>query len=150
MKSILAEPSLWIFLLIGAINTVLSLSLQMIFYSFFHWGYWGSSATAFLICSIISFYCNRKYSFKSTGKIWASAIKFSINILICYLIAYSIAKPLMLYIIAMVHIRLLNTYASQLALIMGNVLFTVMNYFGQRFFAFASVPPNTEHDQNLN
>ena len=64
----------------------------------------------------------------------------NIIIAVCYLIAYGIAKPLCL--------RLLSGAAvstrDNAAMLVGMVLFTGLNYLGQRFFAFRS--PKTEEN----
>ena len=59
-------------------------------------------------------------------------IKFVINISICYLAAYGVAKPL---------VRMVLSGASKsiqeiLAMLVGMGLFVVLNYFGQRFIVF--------------
>ena len=88
------DKSLLLFLIIGACNTVLSLALQFALFNWAHFGYWGSSATAFAICSISSFYFNKKYSFKNTEKVWITALRFALVIAVCYVLAYYVAQPL--------------------------------------------------------
>ena len=130
------DPSLYSFLLIGISNTAVSLFLQFLFYSRFHWGYWPSSALAFCIASISSFYLNRRYSFHSQGSVLGDAVRFSINIAVCYLIAYGIARPLTNWAVALLAWPLLLRFQGELSLLAGCGFFTCLNYFGQRFFAF--------------
>lgn len=139
LKELLLEPSLRWFLLIGLGNTVLSLAIQLGLYSWAGLGYWPSSALAFCIASISSFYFNRKYSFRSQGSVLGDAVRFSLNIAVCYLAAYGIAQPLANAIVP----RLggwLVPWQGQISLVAGNGLFTCLNYVGQRFFAFGKRP----------
>ncbi len=84
--ALLTERSLRRFLLVGLGNTVLSLFLQFTLYAA-GLGYWGSSALAFFVASLSSFYFNRRYSFQSAGGLWEDALRFSANIAVCYLLA---------------------------------------------------------------
>ena len=131
------ERSLYTFLLIGLCNTVLSLCLQLLFYSRLRLGYWPSSALAFCIASVSSFYFNRRFSFHSQGSVAGDAARFALNLALCYLIAYKVAQPLTACAVAGLGWPLLLRWEGELSLLVGNGLFTCLNYFGQRFFAFA-------------
>ena len=100
------DKSLLLFLIIGACNTVLSLALQFALFNWAHFGYWGSSATAFAICSVSSFYFNKKYSFKNTEKVWITALRFALVIAVCYVLAYYVAQPLTSWLLnlSLIHI----------------------------------------------
>lgn len=58
-------------------------------------------------------------------------IKFILNIVVCYFLAYGLAKPL---------VKLLlvgnKNVIDNISMIIGMVFFTGLNYLGQRFFAF--------------
>ena len=136
LRDLLLEPSLRWFLLIGLGNTVLSLAIQLGLYSWAHLGYWPSSALAFLIASVSSFYFNRKYSFHSRGAVGRDALRFAVNIAVCYLLAYGAAQPLMERVIPWLGWGWLVRWQGQITLVAGNGLFTCLNYFGQRCFAF--------------
>ena len=136
LRDLLLEPSLRWFLLIGLGNTVLSLAIQLGLYSWAHLGYWPSSALAFLIASVSSFYFNRRYSFHSRGAVGRDALRFAVNIAVCYLLAYGAAQPLMERVIPWLGWGWLVRWQGQITLVAGNGLFTCLNYFGQRCFAF--------------
>ena len=136
LRDLLLEPSLRWFLLIGLGNTVLSLAIQLGLYSWARLGYWASSALAFLIASVSSFYFNRKYSFHSRGAVGRDALRFAVNIAVCYFLAYGAAQPLMEWLIPRLGWGWLVRWQGQITLVAGNGLFTCLNYFGQRCFAF--------------
>lgn len=134
--NIFLDKSFLIFLLIGGANTILSLSIQFFLYSVLDFGYWWSSAIAFTLCSVISFYFNKKYSFKNEDRVVKTALKFSLTIAICYLFAYSIAQPIAKIFIGFTQLAVNNELIDKIALLVAQVVFTLMNYIGQRFFAF--------------
>lgn len=136
LRDLLLEPSLRWFLLIGLGNTALSLAIQLGLYSWARLGYWPSSALAFLIASVSSFYFNRKYSFHSRGAVGRDALRFAVNIAVCYFLAYGAAQPLMEWLIPRLGWGWLVRWQGQITLVAGNGLFTCLNYFGQRCFAF--------------
>ena len=133
----LLDKSLLYFLLIGAGNTFLSMGIMFLLYTKAGFGYWGSSAVAFTVTSILSFLLNKRLSFQYEGRVWAAAARFALVIAVCYLIAYSVAQPATAWLLK----EILGGSAAaatidKVALLTGQVIFTGLNYFGQRFFAF--------------
>jgi putative flippase GtrA len=133
----LLDKSLLFFLLIGAGNTLLSMGIMYLLYTLAGFGYWGSSAVAFTLTSILSFLLNKRLSFRYEGHVWAAAVRFALVIAVCYLIAYSLAQPATAWLLGkMMSAALSSVTIDKVALLTGQVLFTGLNYFGQRFFAF--------------
>ena len=58
--------------------------------------------------------------------------RFVVNIAVCYLLAYGIAKPLCFRLL----VNARESVRDNVALFVGMVLFTGLNYLGQRLFAF--------------
>lgn len=135
MKNLLKklfDPSLWRFLIVGCINTAVGAAIMFGLYNLAGCSYWFSSAANYVLTSILSFFLNKHFTFRSKTYSLREVLRFALNIAVCYLLAYGIAKPLVL--------RLLSGASESLrdnvAMLVGMVLFTVCNYFGQRFFAF--------------
>ena len=82
--------------------------------------------------SILSFFLNKYFTFESKEKSAAEVLRFAVNIAVCYLLAYGIAKPLCLSALsgASAAVR------DNVSMFVGMCLFTGLNYLGQRFFAF--------------
>ena len=120
------------FIIVGVINTVFGTTIMFVFYNVFHLNYWISSASNYFFGSILSFFLNKYYTFQYKERDWASVIKFIITIVVCYFIAYGIAKPLMRHLLK----ATTQNIQENVAMLVGLVLFTLLNYFGQRFFAF--------------
>ena len=66
------------------------------------------------------------------GRYQKQVLRFALNVAACWLLAYGIAKPLALRLLAGFDEKL-QTNAAMLA---GLCLYTALNYLGQRFFAF--------------
>jgi len=120
------------FAIVGLINTVVGATVMFVFYNVFHFSYWTSSASNYFFGSIVSYFLNKHFTFRYNEKGWTSLFKFTLNILVCYLIAYSLAKPLMKWVLSGYSI----TIQENVSLAVGMCLFTILNYLGQRFFAF--------------
>ncbi len=131
MKKKLIDSSVWKFLLVGVGNTLLSMALMFLLEGL---GYWPSTAIAYLAGAVMSFFLNRSFTFRSRADFWPSALKFAINVAVCYVIAYSVAQPLAAWVLGRTAIPAI--WRERLAKVGGMGLYTVLNYFGQRFFAF--------------
>ena len=132
----------WKFILVGILNTVVGNGLMFIFYNFTPikdhdsvfsgGGYWVSSALGYIIGSIVSYILNKHFTFQNKEKGIKPILKFSLNIAVCYFLAYGLAKPFTLWILS----GQSKTIQSNIAMLVGMCLFVAFNYIGQRFFAF--------------
>lgn len=122
------------FVMVGVINTIVGSTIMFVFYNIFHLSYWISSASNYFFGSICSYILNKHFTFQYHERGWASLFRFTINIIICYLMAYGIAKPLMQWILS----GFSKTIQENVSMLLGMCLFVVFNYLGQRFFAFKS------------
>ena len=119
--------------IIGVINTLMGFLLIELFYNVFQWNYWISSMTSYTIGSIYSFFANKKLTFKIRGNTRKTGVRFLINTVICYGIAYGIAKPLVRVTLA----DMSQKAIENVALIVGMGFFIVLNFFGQKFYVFS-------------
>ena len=122
------------FVIVGVVNTVVGTAIMFVFYNVFHLSYWVSSASNYFFGSICSYFLNKYYTFQYREQEWASLFHFTINIIICYLLAYGIAKPIMHWMLSSYSV----TIQENVSMALGMCLFVVFNYLGQRFFAFKS------------
>lgn len=132
----LPDKSVIIFLAVGVVNTLLSALLMFLLEDL---GYWLSTAIAYIAGAVLSFFLNRYITFKSEEKLWNSAMKFIINIALCYVISYSLAQPFAGWILGFTNMS--QIWKERITKLFGMGLYTVINYFGQRFFAFAVKKP---------
>lgn len=122
------------FLMVGVINTIVGTTVMFLAYNVIHLNYWTSSALNYIVGSILSFYLNKRFTFHSKSSTSKSAIRFVVHISICYLIAYGIAKPLMEWTLS----GATKALQENVALLVGMVLFVILNYIGQLLFVFKS------------
>ena len=120
------------FIMVGIINTLVGTTIMFVFYNVFHLNYWISSASNYIIGSLVSYLLNKNFTFRFREKGYYSLLRFIINILTCYLLAYGIAKPIMHWILSDFN----KTIQENISMLLGMCLFVVFNYLGQRFFAF--------------
>lgn len=121
------------FIIVGVINTLVGMAIMFGLYNLAGCSYWVSSATNYILTSIMSFFLNKYFTFKYEGDVAGSALRFAISIAICYLLAYGIAKPAVYWLLR----GQTASLRDNLAMIVGMVLFTGFNYLGQRMFAFS-------------
>lgn len=127
---------LFSFVVIGISNTLISAIGMFLLYNLAGFGYWGSSAFMYFTTSIYSFFMNRKFTFRNEGNIWTAAVRFFVNIAICYLIAYGLAPYVLGVFMDLVAVEASVEIRDQAAMLVGMVLFTGLNYIGQKLFVF--------------
>lgn len=128
----LLDRTFWKFILVGVINTLFGTGIMFLFYNVFHLSYWISSASNYFFGSILSYFLNRMFTFRSSGHTKETLPRFVINISLCYLVAYGLAKPLVVYILS----NVATNIQENIAMLVGMCLFVGLNYIGQRFFVF--------------
>ena len=120
------------FATVGVANTIFGTAVMFVFYNVFHFSYWISSASNYILGSILSYFLNKYFTFKSKDKSFKSILRFVINITLCYFIAYGVAKPLVRIILVSATVSL----QDNASMLVGMCLFVLLNYIGQRFFVF--------------
>ncbi len=105
--------------------------------------YWMSHVPSLVLSVIWNFTFNRRYTFHSTGRQLTDLLKYILHMLVCYFIAYTVAPKLCAGLIEQLGLHA----AGNVALTVGMVFFTVLNYFGQRYLVFRGSHKNAE-DEN--
>lgn len=126
------NKSIFKFLAVGVCNTLLTAAIMFLLYEFAGLGYWGSSALSYLAGAVLSFFLNRRFTFQSKAPLLPTALKFAVTVGVCYVVAYSLAQPLVEAILPDF------AWREQFSMLVGMGLYTCLNYVGQRFFAFRS------------
>jgi len=134
------DPTFFRFIIVGCINTLVGYGVMFGLWNLagLHTmgdtGYWISSAANYVIGSIVSFFLNKHFTFRNQEKGAGVVIRFVINISVCYLLAYGLAKPAVSYLLGGMGFS--AQLQGNLTMLFGSGLFVVLNYLGQRFFAF--------------
>ncbi len=134
MKKLLSlfDAKLLKFLLVGVLNTLVGDGLSFLLINLTDLNMWLATALPTVIASVMSYFLNKYFTFKNTEKGWRPALRFAINIAVCYLLAYGIAIPLMQFALSAAEPAL----RDNLSKLIGMCLFVGFNYLGQRLFAF--------------
>ena len=88
------DPSMLRFLLVGVVNTLVGAGIMFLLYNLAGCSYWLSSAANYIVGGIVSYFLNKYYTFKNTERSWKQVLRFALNVAVCWLLAYGIAKPL--------------------------------------------------------
>lgn len=134
------DPTFFRFIVVGVINTLVGYGVMFGLYNLagLHtWGdvgYWLSSAANYIVGSVVSFFLNKHFTFRNREKGKQVVIRFIVNISVCYLLAYGLAKPAVSG--ALAGFGLSGQLLGNLTMLVGSGLFVILNYLGQRFFAF--------------
>ncbi len=141
----LFDEKMWKFLFVGVLNTIVGWGLQFLMYNLIAgMNELVASAVSYAIASVMSYFLNRYFTFQYQGKGFAVVLRFALNILVCWVIAYGLATPLIRSLLS----GQSETVQGNLTLLAGSCMFVGLNYLGQRFFAFREQPKkNTEEPQ---
>ena len=142
MKCKIIDKTTFKFLLVGVINTLVGNGVMFLLYNLCGVGYGISTAANYIVGSIVSYFLNKYYTFKQTKKSIKEVIRFIINIVFCYAVAYGVALPCVYLIFS----NLSKGIKDNLAMLTGSGIFIVLNYFGQRFFTFKHTQKNGEEN----
>ena len=122
------------FLVVGVVNTLFGTAIMLVLYNVFGCSYWGASFCDYFFGSILSYFLNKHFTFHYQGTDLKSIVRFALNIVVCYLIAYSLALPLTRW--ALESMYLSKPIVENIAMLVGTGLFMVLNYIGQKLYAF--------------
>jgi len=126
--------------MVGVINTLIGWGIMALLYNLIHMNYWFSSGISYFIGSVFSYHANAKLTFKVEERDKWLPWRFAVNIIVCYLVSFSVAKPLVARLIELTGLAdgggLSQALFENIAMIFGMGIFIVMNFFGQKLFVF--------------
>ena len=138
MSKKLFDKTMIKFLIVGVINTLVGNGVMFLLYNLCSAGYTLSTIANYVVGSIVSYFLNKYYTFNKKQKSVKEVLRFIINIVVCYAVAYGLAKPLVYTLLS----AATPSVKDNLAMLAGSGMFIVLNYFGQRFFAFKTGSEN--------
>lgn len=123
------------FIIVGIVNTIVGLSCMYLFLHAVGLSYWIATFLGNSLGACVSYFLNRNFTFRSQNSVTKSAILFVLVILCCYFISYDLGKNVVAWVLksnAIFNEKL----TTDLAVLVGTGLYTVLNYFGQKLFVF--------------
>lgn len=131
-KKTLLDGQFFRFLLVGICNTIVGTGVMFLLYNLAGCSYWISSAANYIVGGILSYFLNKYFTFKNQERSIPQVVRFVLTLAVCYLIAYGAAKPLVARLLSGCNQKL----QENVAMVAGMGFYTILNYLGQRFFAF--------------
>lgn len=119
------------FLIVGILNTIIGASIMFIAYNFLKLNYWVSTSLNYIVAGTFSFFANKKFTFKSEGKIFQKIIFFILTLIICYFVAFNLSKKM----IAFIDINDIKL-KENISMVVGMVIYTVLNFILQKKIVF--------------
>ena len=133
MKKLL-QSEVFRYVLVGGSNTAICWVLSFLL-PYAGLGYWTISAVTMVFGAVYTYLLNRRYTFRRGDIAHKKAMpKFILNISICYVLSYVLLKP---FLNRIAPPDFLSTEIwTGVTLIIANVVYIILNYVGQKFFAF--------------
>ena len=132
IKCFFFDKKLLKFLLVGIANTFVGAGIMFLLYNVFHCSYWVASACNYVVGGILSFFLNKFFTFQNTKKSLRQVLFFILLLVICYLVAYILAKQVVFLVFDSLSLKA----KENIAMCAGIFLYTGLNYIGQRLFVF--------------
>ena len=120
------------FVIVGVVNTLVGTGLMFVLYNVFSVNYWISSASNYVVGSIVSYFLNKYFTFQNRERSLRQIILFVLNITVCYLLAYGCAKPAVSFAFEGAGEKV----QENIAMFVGMAGFVILNYLGQRLVVF--------------
>lgn len=120
------------FLLVGVLNTLVGAGLMFLLYNAAGWPYWAATASNYLAGGVLSYFLNKYFTFRNRERGWTQVRKFALTVAVCWVAAYGVARPLTAWVLSGQAVKV----QENVSMLAGMCLYTGLNYFGQRFFAF--------------
>jgi putative flippase GtrA len=129
------DRTLFKFILVGIVNTILGSAVMFLLYNLAGFGYWLSSSLNYMVGSICGLFLNKYFTFGI--KYWSvkMVVAYFVTIIVSYIAAFGIAKPAVSYILREYNLKILGNSS----LLVGMCLYTLLNYAGQRIVVFKPI-----------
>jgi putative flippase GtrA len=126
------------FLLVGALNTCVGLSISFAMLNVFGLNYWTSTFVGNTVGAVVSYVLNRRFTFRSAAAIGSSSLKFAIVVIGCYFVSYGAGLRWTSAALSLVMDKS-SPFVHNAAILAGNGLYMITNYVGHRYFTFRDV-----------
>ena len=120
------------FLMVGAINTLVGTGIMFLLLNLTPTPYWLCVAANYITGGIVSYFLNKYFTFRNNEKSFKQVVLFVAVVAVCALLAHGIAKPLVFKLLA----GKSESLQKNISALAGTVLYTILNFVGQKFIAF--------------
>jgi putative flippase GtrA len=123
------------FLLVGLLNTIIGMGLMLLLKNGLEWSYWQATFTGNTVGATVSFFLNRRFTFRSRVSIMVGASKFIFIIMTSYFVSFSLSHSLT-QMLTSVTMDFQSMDLDNIAILLGSSIYTITNFFGQKLFVF--------------
>lgn len=120
------------FLMVGVINTLVGTGIMFLLLNLTETPYWICVAANYITGGIVSYFLNKYFTFRNNEKSFKQVLLFVAVMVVCVVLAHGIAKPLVFRLLA----GKSEALQKNISALAGTVLYTVLNFIGQKFLAF--------------
>jgi Predicted membrane protein len=133
------------YVIVGATATVVSFAFQFLFTAVFMMQYLPSSILSFVVSSPVSFFLNRKFTFKAEKlPLGKTLLRFYIIVIPCFALSYFVLHPVTAWFFSRLGLSWPEQYIIYAEQIVANCIYIVINYLGQKFFTFKKSKDSAE------
>lgn len=125
------------FIIVGMVNTMVGLLIMFSLLHLVHLSYWFSTFIGNSAGACVSYILNRNYTFNSNVSFQRGLPRFLMIILFCYFTSFFCSERLVEWM--SLHVGLTNATEQNISVLVGSCLYTLSNYFGQKYFVFRKV-----------
>lgn len=126
------DITFWKFVLVGIVNTLVGTGVMFAAYNLLHLSYWVSSASNYVVGSIVSYFLNKYFTFQNKEKILEATGDVRDKYYNMLSAGIWVAKPIVSRIL---HDQS-KSVQENLSMLVGMGAFVVFNYVGQRLVVF--------------
>jgi putative flippase GtrA len=123
-----------IFIIIGILNTIVGLSSVYIMFNILGLNYWPSTLLGNGIAMLLSYFLNRKFTFRNKAKAARSFLKFFIVVIACYYSSYWLGFHVSNLVLSPFITD--SKVIGNISILLGAGLYTISNFLGQKFIVF--------------
>ncbi len=120
------------YIIVGLSTSAIGTGLMYLLYNAFGVSYWASSAANQIVAAVLVFFLNKRITFNVREWTVKLVFFYILNIAVCYVIGYGIARP----IASAIFTNMGAVGQDNMAMWVGLLFYKILDYFGQRFFVF--------------
>ena len=142
----MVDRTLVYYVIIGFLNFIVCTALMFLLFNVCGFSDHVAPLFNYGLGSLIWYLACRYILFRGRESTWQQIVRFLAEVLVCYLVSYYVAAPLLSKVLLRYHRvrRLFSFGGDSTEMIRGNcemtvgvVVYAILNYFGQRYFVFS-------------
>jgi len=141
----MVDRTLLYYMIVGVLNFIFCTGIMFMLYNMCDLSEHIAPIVNYVLGSLIWFVACRYLLFRGSETTWQSVIRFTVEVVVCYVFSYYICAPLMSrWLLNYGRIRDLFAFGGRDKIVgnfemtVGAIVYAVINYFGQRYFVFSA------------